>query len=58
MTTATELDVPRELSVVYTPADKAFRRISTSIGLFVLVLTGSIGQIGRASCRERVFKDV
>jgi phosphate transport system permease protein len=43
VTTATELDVPRELSVVYTPADKAFRRISTSIGLFVLVLTGSIG---------------
>ena len=42
MTTA-DLDVPRTLSQVYSPADRAFRRISTSIGLFVLVLTGSIG---------------
>jgi phosphate transport system permease protein len=41
--TTAEVDSPRELSQVYTPGDKAFRRISTSIGLFVLVLTGSIG---------------
>ena len=42
MTTA-DLDVPRTLSQVYSPADKAFRRSASSIGLFVLVLTGSIG---------------
>lgn len=42
MTTA-ELDTPRELSQVYSPADKAFRVTSSGIGLFVLVLTGSIG---------------
>jgi phosphate transport system permease protein len=38
-----DLDVPRELSVVYSPSDRAFRRITSGIGLFVLVLTGSIG---------------
>lgn len=42
MTTA-DLDVPRTLSQVYSPADKAFRRSASSIGWFVLVLTGSIG---------------
>lgn len=36
-------DVPRELSQSRPPGDQAFRGISSSIGLFVLVLTGSIG---------------
>ena len=38
-----ELDVPRDLSQVYTTADKVFRRGTSAIGGFVLVLTGSIG---------------
>jgi phosphate transport system permease protein len=41
--TTAELDTPRELTQVYSPADKAFRVTSSGIGLFVLVLTGSIG---------------
>lgn len=36
-------DVPRELERVFTPADKAFRRSATGIGLTVLVLTAAIG---------------
>jgi phosphate transport system permease protein len=41
--TTAELDVPRELTVDYPTVDKAFRRTTSAIGLFVLVLTGSIG---------------
>ena len=47
MTTAelapVDLDVPRQLAQTLTPGDKAFRRTATTIGLFVLVLTASIG---------------
>jgi phosphate transport system permease protein len=41
--TTAELDVPRELTVDYPTVDKAFRRTTSAIGLFVLLLTGSIG---------------
>jgi phosphate transport system permease protein len=41
--TTVEVDTPRELSQVYTAGDRAFRRTTASIGIFVLVLTGSIG---------------
>lgn len=37
------VDVPRVLAQVYSPADRAFRRTSSAIGVSVLVLTGSIG---------------
>ncbi|MCW2671117.1 MAG: phosphate transporter rane protein 1, PhoT family [Frankiales bacterium] len=42
MTTA-DLDSPRQLGQVYSPADKAFRRTAAGIGGTVLVLTASIG---------------
>lgn len=43
MTTADVVDVPRELSQTLTPGDRSFRGVATGIGLFVLVLTGSVG---------------
>jgi phosphate transport system permease protein len=36
-------DVPRQLDQTLTPGDRAFRGTSRTIGLLVLVLTGSIG---------------
>lgn len=41
--TTAELDVPRELTQVYSRTDRIFRGTSSGIGAFVLVLTGSIG---------------
>ena len=37
------MDVPRELEQTLSPGDRTFRGIARSTGLFVLVLTGSIG---------------
>lgn len=42
MTTA-ELDAPRDIEQALTGGDRSFRGIATTIGLFVLVLTGAIG---------------
>jgi phosphate transport system permease protein len=41
--TTADLDSPRQLGQVYSPADKAFRRTAAGIGGTVLVLTASIG---------------
>jgi phosphate transport system permease protein len=41
--TTADLDVPRELTQTLTPGDRNFRGLATSIGVSVLVLTGSVG---------------